>query len=271
MMDVRTIAPHPALAPFVRNYALRTAELGGDAVRIALPARTQAILEFYFATPHLVELQRTTLRERAPWNVAVGPQTYRRVDLILSGRIDVFTIAFTATGMHALFGVPMTELTDAAIEAADLLGCAAARDLHDALAAARPDARAALADAVLLDHIARRDALPDVALVQACVTHLQRSQGRANLAIPSGISDRHFRRQFALQVGMSPKRYARVVRLGAAIAAKARTPERRWTEIAHAFGWFDQAHLDKDFRALAGTSPSAFPFAPQREAMAVSY
>ena len=45
------------------------------------------------------------------------------------------------------------------------------------------------------------------------------------------------------------------------IAAEAADPARSWADVAHAFGWFDQAHMDKDFHALAGAAPSAFPLA----------
>jgi hypothetical protein len=31
-----------------------------------------------------------------------------------------------------------------------------------------------------------------------------------------------------------------------------------WAEIAQDFGYFDQAHLDKDFLDLADASPTAF-------------
>jgi AraC-like DNA-binding protein len=57
---------------------------------------------------------------------------------------------------------------------------------------------------------------------------------------------------------MPPKTYARVLRLNAAIAAKSANPEMSWAELAHESGYFDQAHLDKDFLDLADANPTAF-------------
>ena len=91
-MEIEKSPPDERLAPYVRHYVSRRARLNGDPVRIALPARTQVILEFYFAAPHLVEIVASRSRERAPVAVVVGPQTFRRVDLLLSGVVDVFTV-----------------------------------------------------------------------------------------------------------------------------------------------------------------------------------
>jgi hypothetical protein len=57
-------------------------------------------------------------------------------------------------------------------------------------------------------------------------------------------------------VGVPPKTYARIVRLNVAIAAKVARPESTWSQIAQCAGYFDEAHLDKDFLALADASPS---------------
>ena len=232
-----------------------------------MPARTDVLLEFYFTAPHLIELQATRALERAPGVAAVGPQTFRRVDLILSGRMDIFTIHFVATGLHTLLGVPMTELTDAGLDAAALFGGQLIQNLHGRLADA-PDfgTRARIADGFLCARLA--DHRPSAAseTVRNALLRLGRTAGAdptRTLANEVGLSDRQFRRVFAQQVGMAPKKYARIVRLEAALAVRKATPDKSWTDIAHDCGWFDQAHMDKDFLALAGAPPSRFVAAVQ--------
>ena len=73
------------------------------------------------------------------------------------------------------------------------------------------------------------------------------------LAAEVGISARHLRRAFADNVGLSPKHYARVVRLQRALAMTG-----AWSERAHAAGYYDQAHLISEVRELLGTTPQAF-------------
>jgi AraC-like DNA-binding protein len=38
--------------------------------------------------------------------------------------------------------------------------------------------------------------------------------------------------------------------------ASPRRPRRSWAEVAHRCGYYDQAHLNRDFRELAGCTPT---------------
>jgi len=78
------------------------------------------------------------------------------------------------------------------------------------------------------------------------------------IADRSGLSLRQFQRRFAAEVGVSPKFYARTLRLEAALAARNRYPERSWTTIVHEAGYADQAHFIRDCQLLAGATPTAF-------------
>jgi AraC-like DNA-binding protein len=77
-------------------------------------------------------------------------------------------------------------------------------------------------------------------------------------AASAGMSIRQFERRFAEQVGLPPKRYARIVRFNAALKAKMTAPGRLWTDIAHEFGYYDQMHMVRDFERFADESPSTF-------------
>jgi AraC-like DNA-binding protein len=69
-----------------------------------------------------------------------------------------------------------------------------------------------------------------------------------------GLSARRFTRLFAIQVGLTPKLFARVQRfhsmcnrLGAAVD---------WSELAVECGYFDQPHLIRDCKLISGFTPS---------------
>ena len=78
-----------------------------------------------------------------------------------------------------------------------------------------------------------------------------------------GISERHLRRAFHGVVGLGPKTYARIARFQRALAMGRATPGR-WSEVARATGYFDQAHLTADFRELALVPPGATDGAVER-------
>jgi len=79
----------------------------------------------------------------------------------------------------------------------------------------------------------------------------------ADLADWLGAPTRSMRERFHREVGLSPKRMLRVERLHAALHA-ARRPSRSFAQIAHLAGYADQAHFNREVRALLGETPSAW-------------
>jgi len=80
----------------------------------------------------------------------------------------------------------------------------------------------------------------------------------AELAEELNLSLRTLERQFAQQVGVSAKTLARVVRFDEASTRIRLNPAVPMAELTFALGFFDQAHLIKEFRALSSMTPGAF-------------
>jgi AraC-like DNA-binding protein len=74
----------------------------------------------------------------------------------------------------------------------------------------------------------------------------------------SGFSTSQFQRRFAMQVGLSPKVYARTARFDAALTSHRNQPAKPWTQVVHEAGYFDQAHFIKECHALVGLPPGQF-------------
>jgi AraC-like DNA-binding protein len=71
------------------------------------------------------------------------------------------------------------------------------------------------------------------------------------------LSPRQFRRRCLEESGLTPKRLSRVLRFRHAcrIARAAKRPN--WSDIALEAGYFDQAHLIRDFHKFTGLTPMA--------------
>ena len=70
------------------------------------------------------------------------------------------------------------------------------------------------------------------------------------------VSERHLRRVVRQTAGFSPKHLQRIERLERAIAAADVQPSPDWARIAGESGYYDQAHMIDEFRALAGGTPA---------------
>lgn len=134
--------------------------------------------------------------------------------------------------------------------------------LADRLAGlAAPEARLACAEAWAAGRIAaaRADANNDLGATTAAYRLLLRSHGRVpieTLAERLGWSRKRLATRFREEFGLTPKPLARILRFRRARAmAAAGRPD--WADIAAACGYADQPHLVREYRCLAGHTPTA--------------
>jgi AraC-like DNA-binding protein len=73
------------------------------------------------------------------------------------------------------------------------------------------------------------------------------------LAEELDVSERHLSRRFNTIFGESPKQFARFARIEKVL--RARSTPSSWADIAYACGYADQAHMIRDFNAIAGAPP----------------
>ena len=73
------------------------------------------------------------------------------------------------------------------------------------------------------------------------------------------VNSRTLERRFKVTLGFSPKMFIRLVRFQKIVEKLRSLPtSHRLTDIAHEFGYTDQSHFIRDFKALSGVSPSSF-------------
>ncbi|HLJ91621.1 MAG TPA: helix-turn-helix domain-containing protein [Gemmataceae bacterium] len=101
----------------------------------------------------------------------------------------------------------------------------------------------------------------DVQLVQSAAKLLYHTKGQCRieaLADYCHASVRQLQRRFQRAVGVTPKLFARTLRFERAQRRLRFDPETDLTGLAYQCGYFDQAHLIKEFRAFTGKTPSEY-------------
>lgn len=256
-MGIRRVVPRLELRDIVRSFGEQRIDFGNAKATWTIPARPHQILDIYLAEPWKAQIGGGPLKT-SPETVVVGPQSYSCFRLHMSGQIHVFNILFQPSAFHRLVGIDMTSLVNRDPAATDVLGPRALLLRDAVLSAADFPSRVAAAEQCIGRML---DGRPPVDGIDRASRLLVATRGRARidaLAERSGLGPRQFQRQFARQVGLSPKLYARTVRFEAALTAHRSAPAKLWTDIVHEAGYFDQAHFVRECRALTGVPPSHF-------------
>jgi AraC-like DNA-binding protein len=154
-----------------------------------------------------------------------------------------------------VLGVPPGELTDRHVDLEALWG-RRARELRERLCAATTtEQRFAILEAELASRLDQRRGHPAVTYALDALARPHVGARVGDIAKSAGLSQRRLIELFTAAVGLTPKRFGRVVRLHRATAL-ARSAALDWTRVAHECGYYDQAHMIHDFRELAEVTPS---------------
>ncbi|MGW8885658.1 helix-turn-helix domain-containing protein [Streptomyces sp. NPDC055749] len=199
------------------------------------------------------------LRKAGPADGAVGSLIAGLEDgprmLVHPGGQEAIRLELTPLGAYRLFAVPMRELTNQVVELDDVLG-PGAHGLVERLA--NTDGwgpRFDLLDSALLSRLmAGPDPAPEVNHAWRLLAGAGGAMRVGRIAAEVGWSQGYLARRFTEQIGLSPKTAARVLRFHRAVGmltAGGADP----IAVAEACGFYDQAHLNREFRALAETTP----------------
>jgi AraC-like DNA-binding protein len=170
--------------------------------------------------------------------------------------VELLGIRFAPGGTLPFLPVPPGELTDRIIPL-DELARAWAEELCASLEAVRTwQEKFSVVEAVLIRRLCAAS-LPRVSL-QPGLARLVRSGGRLSveqLAADLGLSHRQLQRRFLQEVGLGPKLLGRILRFQQVFRA-VEQPGTDWASVALECGYYDQAHLIRDFRQFAGQTPA---------------
>lgn len=175
--------------------------------------------------------------------------------------IRIYGVHFRGGGAWPFFGIPLGELTDRHVALGDLWTEAAARELRGRLAAvADPGIGLAFLEQYLERRLDRSPVSrhPAVAALLGALAADPAVVRIGTVAEQAGLSENRLRTLFERQVGLTPKRFARVRRFQRVLTDIEHQPSVDWSAVAADGGYFDQSHLIQEFRRFTTLTPSAY-------------
>jgi AraC-like DNA-binding protein len=250
----RTLPPHPSLAHLVRSYGALDDVHTPVKEEHRLYPECNVTLAFLHGESYLGVGNDV---RRLP-GVHVQELRHSPVRLRSCGPTRMVAVEFFPWGAIRLLG-PRGEGSQEVFTVPEVVSPRFGARMEHLLEARQHDEALQLLEEWLLARAAQIDLESGPAITAA--TRLFAAGGRGtvtSLAEGVGLSVRQLERQFRAQVGMTPKRLARITRFESAQYQIFGASHLSFARLAHDLGYADQAHFTREFRTFAQLSPGGF-------------
>jgi AraC-like DNA-binding protein len=202
--------------------------------------------------------------ELCPEMCVGGMQTGPLVIESPESRCCVMGVQLHPVGAFRLFGTPLGELAgQSSLDLQDVVG-PAARELQErCLEAGSAEEQVRCAAGWIGERLARSPA-PDPAIAWTAA-EIERRRGAVSISElrdRTGLSKTRMATAFRDQVGVTPKLFARIHRFRRALELIHQGSDPL-VDVALAAGYYDQPHLNAEFRELSGLAPGEYLSAPR--------
>ncbi|QLY32862.1 helix-turn-helix domain-containing protein [Nocardia huaxiensis] len=205
------------------------------------------------------------------WDMLASGLTVRPATIAHNGFQHGVQLALTARGCRALFGIPTAALGAWVVDLRELLGPSAVELRERLSATASWPRRFAILDEILLRRIEPVPWNPELAHAWKLLSGPDPEVRVGAVADEIGWSRRHLGNRFAAEFGVTPKDAVRIARFERSHQLLRQPQAPLLSEVAALSGYYDQAHMAREWRELAGMPPSVwrereeFPFVQDQQ------
>lgn len=263
-------APSFCLSSYIDNYwEFKGAPPKGSRIRI-LP---DGCTDFIFTLGEPANAAGCALSMQPYRSYFVGPMTKYATLVTQTDTVHMVGIRFLPGGVLRFGALPLQELADERLPAADLSPLFN-DSLTDALAVLPGMAqRIALIEKHLLSYLSRHPLEIERSVAYA-VTQIDRCRGRlpiGRLAAEVNLCERQLERKFKQYTGFTPKAYSRIVQFRHASELLKNSSFDNLLSIAVEAGYYDVSHLSREIKKLSGSTPLSFLAAMPADETALTY
>ena len=258
-MRYREIKPTPPLRSFIECFWTlegdRSVE-SSEPERILPDGCVELILNFGDRF-----LQHVDGEQRCqPRNFVVGQMT-GPILISPAGLVELVGIRFQPGSTRVFLDLPANEIADQVVELGGLSRQFERSLMQACERVAALDQKVAAVDAFLAARVKRGKFDSNLLALAARVIDRRGLVSVGELASQAGVSARQLERRFLREVGLGPKLLARIVRFQQVFRAVDQS-NPAWADVASECGYYDQAHLIRDFNQFAQLTPAVL-FASQ--------
>jgi AraC-like DNA-binding protein len=246
------VSPSPYLAQVVKHFLVLESDVQGTTRHRLFPDGNPGMVFQY--SDSLTSFANSSARSFLYGQVS-GFHT-----IISDHHVRLLIVVLQPYGAHALTGIPAHELTDNIIPLQLLWGSRAGEQEERIAAMPGNLERIGLIERFLLQQLTR---VPmKEGMIQQIISLIHHHQGClpvAQLSSTLHINERQLERKFREHIGITPKQFSGIVRLQHFLKQlRYSDTDIHLTRIAYDCGYYDQAHLIREFRKHTGITPRQY-------------
>jgi AraC-like DNA-binding protein len=177
-----------------------------------------------------------------------------------TGYVDTFAIRFYPYGFANFIDLPLNELSNKETPLSKLFGDEKADQLNQEIIQAKTTSeRITIIEKFLIDRLNNKATIDNI--VKSTIDAMLSSKGSQPLHTilkNDSTKRRQLERNFAKQIGLSPKQLSKAIRLQATLQMLLNKTTETLTDIAYENEYYDQTHFIKDFKEFTGITPKEF-------------
>ena len=254
-VKLTVFSPSPPLIPYITDFWVYDIP---SPVHACEPAMVSILPDVF---PFACFLCGSSLYTAHKYKIDTMPRTESDVQTFsqcfeTQGELAGMAVRFTPWGLSHFLPYSADVFAEIQVDFSNIFPLRAIEELEsNLLHQSSPQARVRCVETFLMEHIREHTINP---LIVALTQSIVRDGGQAriaDLARDFALSERTLERRFRRVIGVTPKKYARRVRLQNAFRHYAQC--RLWSNTAQLAGYFDQAHLIRECHDMLGLSPEA--------------
>ena len=252
-MQPLNFPPPQALAPFIAFYGIWDVPEGFSEAYVSPPI---GLSGFIICMDHPINATlKGTLFMKDKY-CATGQVTAPMIGDV-SGKNRILMVFMHPFGMHQLFGVDMSLLTNTSMPLNELIGEEKSNALITKLNEAIQNEN--MINVLNEFFISQLPGIEIPAKIKQALNYIDKNKGNVSVKDIEAncfITSRSLERHFKTSVGLSPKEYAKIFRFKCLINFIHQNPGVTWSTLCEQNGYYDQTHLTRYFTRYLNIKPT---------------
>lgn len=257
-MSFSTQNPSPILAPYIKQYwgIENCVSAGSEYMQRIVPSGLIE-LSFYLGDKPQVKDDKYDFSG----NTVITGQLRAYYELEITGTLSLFSISFQPQGAMMFFGIPISEFYNQNISIKHILKNPISELESRLCEAGSFNDKVLLAEKFLINQLKENFKKYEQVRIKNSIDLINKTKGKIDidkLASEAFLSRKQFERTFSEFVGSSPKQFLKTIRFQNAIHVMEKNNKVSLADLAYQCGYYDQSHMNNDFKSLAGMTPKQY-------------